>query len=260
MMRISLISLMVLAAVGCGEGGTWTKTYPSGVKYLDLAEGEGRPVEVGDHVRITFIGWLARGGTVFAKTEGEGPSELTVGGGDAIKGWDEALLGMKPGGKRRIFMPASEAYGQAKVASIPPGSDLMFEVELVGYGTRYDGEKESVGWKKSPTGLRMHDVKVGEGAEARPGARVTVHYVGRLAKGGKEFDNSRKNKRAFELTLGMGEVIAGWDEGLVGMKVGGVRKLFIPWALAYGEAGDREIPPKADLVFEVELLDVTGRP
>lgn len=100
------------------------------------------------------------------------------------------------------------------------------------------------------------DVKPGKGAEAKAGDHIKVHYVGKLTDG-KVFDSSRKRDKPFEFDLGKGKVIKGWDEGVAGMKVGGVRKLTIPPHLAYGSRGAAPvIPPNATLEFEVELLDV----
>jgi FKBP-type peptidyl-prolyl cis-trans isomerase len=109
---------------------------------------------------------------------------------------------------------------------------------------------------KTPSGLRYQDVTPGQGKEATAGRAVSVHYTGWLPNGEK-FDSSRDRNEPFGFTLGAGEVIAGWDEGVAGMKVGGRRKLVIPPELAYGTAGaPPDIPPGATLVFDVELLDV----
>jgi FKBP-type peptidyl-prolyl cis-trans isomerase len=105
-------------------------------------------------------------------------------------------------------------------------------------------------------GLVIEDLKLGDGAEARSGQSVTVHYVGTLTDG-KKFDSSRDRGQGFGFKLGAGQVIKGWDQGVAGMKVGGLRKLTIPPELAYGDRGfPGAIPPKATLVFEVELLKV----
>lgn len=104
--------------------------------------------------------------------------------------------------------------------------------------------------------LQLEDIKVGTGTEATAGKSVTVHYVGTLTSG-KKFDSSRDRNEGFTFRLGAGQVIAGWDQGVAGMKVGGVRKLTIPPELAYGAAGyPPVIPPSSTLVFEVELLEV----
>jgi FKBP-type peptidyl-prolyl cis-trans isomerase len=103
---------------------------------------------------------------------------------------------------------------------------------------------------------KAEDVVVGKGREAKEGETVKVHYTGTL-KNGTKFDSSRDKGEPFEFTLGKGMVIKGWDKGVVGMKVGGKRKLTIPHDLAYGEAGSPpKIPPKATLLFDVELLEV----
>jgi len=106
------------------------------------------------------------------------------------------------------------------------------------------------------SGLKYTDEKVGTGAEAKPGQTAVVHYTGWLTDG-KKFDSSKDRGQPFSFPLGGGRVIKGWDEGVQGMKVGGVRKLTIPPQLGYGASGaGGVIPPNATLVFEVELLDV----
>jgi peptidylprolyl isomerase len=106
-----------------------------------------------------------------------------------------------------------------------------------------------------PTKLVTKDLIVGTGPEAKPGQNVTVNYVGVLFHGGKEFDASWKRNEPFTFALGKGAVIAGWDQGVAGMKVGGRRELIIPPELAYGAKGSPPaIPANAPLVFVVDLL------
>ena len=106
------------------------------------------------------------------------------------------------------------------------------------------------------SGLQYEEVRVGAGALARSGQEVTVHYTGWLLDGSK-FDSSHDRGQPFTFGLGRGQVIAGWDEGVEGMQVGGMRKLTIPPQLGYGEFGaGGVIPPNATLVFEVELIGV----
>ena len=106
------------------------------------------------------------------------------------------------------------------------------------------------------SGLKYEDIKKGDGDVALAGKTVSVHYTGWLTDG-KKFDSSKDRGQPFEFPLGGGRVIRGWDEGVQGMRVGGVRKLTIPPELGYGSRGaGGVIPPGATLVFEVELLKV----
>jgi FKBP-type peptidyl-prolyl cis-trans isomerase len=108
----------------------------------------------------------------------------------------------------------------------------------------------------TPSGLKYVDEKVGDGAAPQKGKRVSVHYTGTLTDGSK-FDSSRDRGQPFKFVIGVGQVIAGWDEGVMSMKVGGKRKLVIPANLGYGARGaGGVIPPNAELHFDVELLGV----
>ncbi|MFZ9859242.1 MAG: FKBP-type peptidyl-prolyl cis-trans isomerase [Roseiflexaceae bacterium] len=110
----------------------------------------------------------------------------------------------------------------------------------------------------TPSGLQYRDEVVGTGDAPKAGQQVTVHYTGTLTNGNK-FDSSRDRKQPFTFIIGVGQVIKGWDEGVLSMKVGGRRILTIPSDLAYGSRGAAGvIPPNATLVFDVELLSVQG--
>ncbi|MBP7859876.1 FKBP-type peptidyl-prolyl cis-trans isomerase [Patescibacteria group bacterium] len=107
------------------------------------------------------------------------------------------------------------------------------------------------------TKLMIEDTKVGTGDEVKQGDKIKVHYTGTLFDGTK-FDSSKDRNQPFDVQIGVGQVIKGWDEGIIGMKVGGRRKLTIPYYMAYGEqgAGNGAIPPYATLIFDVELLEI----
>ena len=113
---------------------------------------------------------------------------------------------------------------------------------------------------QAPTKLVAQDLIVGNGPEAKEGDQVSVQYVGVLHSNGKEFDSSWKRNQPFEFTIGSGNVIQGWDQGVLGMKVGGRRRLIIPPDLAYGPSGQPPtIPPNSTLVFDIDLKKVNGK-
>jgi peptidylprolyl isomerase len=141
----------------------------------------------------------------------------------------------------------SEATSAAKTES-PPKAEPR---------TEKTKPKVTVPKGAPPQELETKDLEEGSGAEAKVGDQVTVQYVGVNYKNGKEFDSSWSRSEPFPFSLGGGEVIPGWDQGIVGMKVGGRRELIIPPELAYGEEGrPPAIPPNETLVFVVDLLEV----
>ena len=137
-----------------------------------------------------------------------------------------------------LFTMASDRSGDTIANAAALGGELVIPKE-----------------RMTPTGLRITDITVGNGPEAKAGQTVVVNYRGTL-ENGKEFDSSY-GRGPFRFPLGAGRVIKGWDEGVAGMRVGGKRKLVIPPDLAYGSRGaGGVIPPDATLLFEVELLGV----
>jgi FKBP-type peptidyl-prolyl cis-trans isomerase FkpA len=133
---------------------------------------------------------------------------------------------------------------------------------VIGYALLRIPQTMSAAKVTTPSGLQYVDLTVGSGDVAKGGDHVSVHYTGWLetpdGSKGRKFDSSKDRGQPFQFALGQGEVIKGWDEGVQGMKVGGVRELIIPPALGYGQRGaGGVIPPNATLIFEVELLGVS---
>ncbi len=106
----------------------------------------------------------------------------------------------------------------------------------------------------TPSGLQIFDVIIGDGEEVRPGDAAAIHFAGWL-ESGVRFDTSLEDEgEPFPFVLGLGQVVAGWDEGIVGMKPGGVRRLIVPPELGYGAQGSDDVPPNAVLTYDIELV------
>ena len=148
--------------------------------------------------------------------------------------------------------PASE--GIVPGGDVEDAASLLADEPATGAPEAADGS-----FRLTESHLGIEDLAPGEGPEAAPGDQVEVHYQGRL-EDGRVFDDSRERGIPIRFELGAGQVIAGWDEGIAGMRVGGRRRLVIPPTLAYGHAGSPpSIPPDAILEFEVELLAIRER-
>jgi len=231
----------------------WSKSESkTEVKVEDLIVGTGREAKIGDILTVEYTGWVYGESQPFDKSIlYEKPFEFVLGKGQVIPGWDQGMAGMKAGGKRKLIIPPELAYGAKGTQRIPPNATLVFEVELLAVSTQLAELPPT-----SVTELKVEDLVVGTGVEAKTGDTISVHYTGWLEDGTK-FDSSHDRNKSIEFVLGDGKVIAGWEQGLVGMKVGGKRKLIIPPDLGYGTEGLRNyIPPNAALIFEVELLAV----
>jgi FKBP-type peptidyl-prolyl cis-trans isomerase FkpA len=143
---------------------------------------------------------------------------------------------------------AAQTSAHRKAPAVPVAPNTNAPTKVTGDGV------------KTETGLQYWDITVGTGEEAKSGDKVKVHYTGWFTSG-KKFDSSVDAHQPYSFTLGQGNVIKGWDEGVAGMKVGGKRQLRIPPELAYGEQGYKNIvPPNATLIFDVQLLSVTRAP
>lgn len=216
----------------------------SGLKYVDIVAGTGATPASKDLVTINFTATLQDGTIIGASSQRGGPADFPLEAvAKELPGWAEGMSTMKVGGTRKLVIPPELAYGAQGAGNgvIPPDATLIFTVELL--NTRPMPE------------VKIEDKVVGTGAAAAAGMTVTVNYTGTLTDG-KVFDSS-VGKEPFVFVLGIGQVIPGWDQGLLGMKVGGKRTLTIPPELAYGSQGaGSTIPPNATLIFDIDLLDV----
>jgi FKBP-type peptidyl-prolyl cis-trans isomerase len=167
--------------------------------------------------------------------------------------------GSKIDGDPSTTLPADLASTKSTVKVRQPGEPLPEQKNIVGVPTDVNSKPtvpKATG--AAPKELQGSDVVPGTGAEAKSGDKVSVQYVGTLFNGGKQFDASWDNgKKPFQFTIGQGQVIQGWDQGIPGMKVGGRRVLVIPPDLAYGASGSPPtIPANAPLVFVVDLKKI----
>ena len=273
---------VALTLAACGGGsGTTTATTPTvtqpAFQKSDVVTGTGTEAANNDLLVVSYTGWLYdasksdfKGAKIDSSVDRNAPIAFTLGTGQVLAGWDQGIQGMKVGGKRTLVIPASLAYGaNAKTAAatvgsityaaIPANSALVYDVELVSVA-----KATTPVYVAPPTTLESVDTKVGTGATAAAGKTLTVKYTGYLYDGtrvdfkGDVFDSSVIRGTTFDFVLGAGKVIAGWDQGVPGMLVGGKRTLIIPSELAYGKrgAGGGSIPPDSDLIFDVELLKV----
>ncbi len=225
----------------------------------ELRVGTGAEVERKSTITVHYHGTLPDG-TVFDSTRGKEPLKFEL--ARLIPGWQAGLRGMKVGGLRRLTIAPELAYGdkdrkdESGKVVIPAGSTLTFSIGLVAAETPAEppapGEAAKAGPITTPSGLIIEDLVVGTGEVCPPGATVTIHYRGTLTDG-KEFDSSLRSGQP--ATFPLGSLVAGWQEGIPGMKVGGKRRLTVPPALGYGAAGfPPDIPPNATLIFEIELF------
>jgi FKBP-type peptidyl-prolyl cis-trans isomerase len=170
---------------------------------------------------------------------------------------DKALVGMKTGGIRSITLPGELAFGEFQVGDIPPGEKLSFEIEMF-----------DVRPKDSEPKIKIEELKEGVGEPAGDGDTIDANYTGKFLNG-REFETS-KNKptedgktvdRPISVVLGDTRLIAGFTQGLTGMRAGGKRRVTIPYELAYGKEGrGNVIPAYSVLVFELEALRVQKKP
>lgn len=226
------ISMLLLPIVAFQNGG---------LKITDVKVGTGMAAQAGDQLSMDYTGTLMNG-TVFDSSKGRTPFQFTLGIGQVIKGWDRGVAGMKVGGKRILVIPGDLAYGAAgSPPKIGPNATLKFVIELKGL---------------VPQRVEKQILKEGHGAPIEAGDTITIHYKVML-KDGKKIESSYDTGAPKTVHLGQPDIIKGFTIGLLGMKQGEKRRVTIPYKLAFGEEGrPPAVPPKSDLVFEIELMSV----
>jgi len=234
-------------------------TTASGLKYVIIEKGNGIKVEAGMNVKVHYTGYFSDGNVFDSSVERGEPIQLPIGKGKVIKGWDEGITLLNVGDKAKLFIPYNLAYGENPRGPIPAKSDLIFDVEVLNAEAGIIPVPYDITGKNTLTtasGLKYIKINETTGTPAASGKTVKVHYTGYFTDG-KIFDSSIERGEAFSFQIGAGEVIEGWDIGVALLKTGEKARLIIPYNLAYGETARGPIPAKSDLVFDVELLEVT---
>ena len=232
---------------------------PQNLVIEDVTAGTGEEALVGDLLEVKYVGALLDGGSEFDASWNRGQTFfIPIGVGAVIPGWDQGIVGMREGGRRLLIIPPELAYGSSGAgAAIPPNAVLVFVVDLISVVDLPMPQIPDT--TKIGGSLEVEDLAEGSGEVVESGDTVSVHYLGTLTDG-TVFDSSWSRGRPFTTQIGVGMVIQGWDQGIVGMREGGRRLLKIPSDLAYGEAGSSSgsIGPNTPLLFVVDLLRIQG--
>jgi peptidylprolyl isomerase len=231
----------------------------SGLQYIEIKAGDGATPQDGSLVLMNFIISLPEGSEL-ANTYTDGsPSEIIIGRGQLLPGWEEGVKLMKAGGKAELILPPELALGEQGYGSVPPNSQLIIEVEILSVEPAPEPYAVSEGdLTITESGLSYFDISDGDGAEATEGDIVTNHFTIWIREESQDmYFGSSYNSQPISFALGRGDtVFPGWEEGMAGMRVGGKRLLIIPPELALGEQGGSGIPANATLVMEVELVEI----
>jgi peptidylprolyl isomerase len=234
-------------------------TTDSGLQFLEEVKGTGASPQVGDLITMNFTASLSDG-TELANTYTDGkPVTVIWGKGRLLKGWEEGMGMMNVGGKAKMLLPPELAFGDAGVGSIPGGSQIVIEAELL--STEPAPTPTSVQADKLTTtdsGLKYFDLKNGTGTEAKENDRVSTDYTMWVRTDtGYDYIASSEGETPISFVVGRGDMVfPGWEEGVQGMQVGGKRLLVVPPDLGLGQYGSGDIPGNATLVMEITLEDV----
>lgn len=241
------------------DADTFTET-DSGLKYYDTERGDGDIPSTNFMVTVHYSVWLDDGTKVDSTLDRDLPYTFVLDQDHVISGWEEGIRSMQVGGKRQLVIPSTLAYEDEGIDGVvPEGATLIFDIDLLQILRPAPDFPLPIGaanFTETDRGLQFFDFELGDGASPEDGSVVSIHYTGWLSDGTK-FDSSLDLGRPYTFVVGQGEVIAGMDEGVRSMQVGGERQLTIPAELAYGAGGfGNLIPPDETLTFEVELVDV----
>ncbi len=256
-----IISLLVISLQLFNLGGFAQKlnkeyTTPSGLKYTITKKGKGEKPVPGDNVRVHYSGKFADGKIFDSSYKRGAPITFKLGKGQVIKGWDEGIAFLTVGGQAKFEIPPSLGYGDKPMGEISAGSTLYFDVELVEIvNPPIPFDVKGKDTLSLESGLKYIKINSTDGKPAEAFKTVSVDYTGFLLNG-NIFDSSVERGIPFSFTLGKGQVIQGWEQGIAKLKVGEKARMIIPSNLGYGSRDMGSIPPNSTLIFDVELLEV----
>ena len=239
-------------------------TIPTKLVVTDLTPGTGTGAVTGDTVLVHYIGVRSADGAEFDNSYDRGkPFSVTLGVGQVIKGWDQGLVGIKTGGRRQLDIPADLAYGNSPPSTdvIQPGDALTFVVDAVAIIPKSDPANApvvSVPPTPNQTDETFKDLIIGAGTGIQPGQTVAVQIVAFSAADGKQLDSSWKSGTPLTFVPGSHKLPPGLEKAVEGMKVGGRRQVDIPFAQAFGAAGNTNLglPASTDLIMVLDLIAV----
>ena len=235
----------------------------SGLRYKISEQGSGDFPKSGDKVWVHYYAKFEND-SIYASSAEKGPIDVRLGYGQLIKGWEEGIRLVKPGGSILLVVPPELGYGSKAHNNIPANSTLIFEIALLQVDVGNAIEPFSISGKKrqkGKKGLRYYIVSEGEGAKAKYGDNAYIHFTGYLPDG-SIFDSSYKNGNPVRVTVGGDEFVKGLDMGLLFMNKGSKIKLVVPAKLAYGKDGlNNIVPPNTKITLDIEMIDlVTPEP
>jgi peptidylprolyl isomerase len=238
-------------------------TTPTKLVITDITEGTGTAAADGDTLAVHYVGVRSADGTEFDNNYDTGdPLPVTLGVGQVIKGWDQGLIGVKPGGRRQLDIPTDLAYGDSPQGDIiQKGDALSFVIDVVAIIPKVDPTQApvvSIPATPNQTEGSATDLIVGDGAAIQPGQTVAIEMEAFSAADGTQIDSTWTAGAPLIFVPGAGKFILGLEKAVDGMKVGGRRQVTIPFADAFGADGssDLGLPPSTDLIVVIDLVAV----
>jgi len=235
---------------------------PTELVVTDLTEGTGAAAANGDTVVVNYVGVRSADGKEFDNSYDKGRVfPVTLGAGQVIKGWDQGLVGIKPGGRRQLDIPADLAYGDNPPSTdvIQKGDALSFVVDAVAVIPKPDpANAPDITVPPTPNQAEQtfEDLIVGTGPEIKAGQTVAVQLLAFRANDGQQIDSSWEGGTPLTFVPGLGQLPPGLEKAVEGMRVGGRRQVDIPFAQAFGEKGNDQLglPPSTDLIMVLDLV------